>query len=128
MTQVRAIRGATTLDEDTIEQLNERVPTLVSQMMSSNALVAADLISILFTATSDIRAGFPAAAARTLGLSDTPVMCAREMEIPGSLGLCVRVMMHAHSDRAKDEMVHVYLHGARVLRPDLVATVEGDDR
>ena len=128
MTQVRAIRGATTLEEDTIEQLNERVRTLVSEMMTANRLVPDDLISILFTATSDIGSGFPATAARSLGLDDTPVMCAREMEIPGSLGLCVRVMMHAHSPRSKREVVHVYLHGARQLRPDLVAQAGEDDR
>ncbi len=128
MTRVRAIRGATTLDEDTIEQLNERVPALVSEMMSANDLTPADLISILFTATSDIGSGFPATAARTLGLSDTPVMCAREMEITGSLGLCVRVMMHAHSARAKGEIAHIYLHGARTLRPDLVAESGGEEK
>ncbi len=128
MTRVRAIRGATTLDEDTIEQLNERVPTLVSKMMTANRLVPGDLISILFTATSDIGSGFPATAARTLGLDDTPVMCAREMEIEGSLGLCVRVMMHVHSPRSKEDVVHVYLHGARDLRPDLLTPNQGDDR
>ncbi|HLH27291.1 MAG TPA: chorismate mutase, partial [Acidimicrobiales bacterium] len=89
---VRAVRGATTVEEDTPEAVTERVVSLLERMMERNGLAEADLISILFTATEDITSIFPATAARTMGLGAVPLMCARELSVVGSVPLCIRVM------------------------------------
>jgi chorismate mutase len=116
---VRALRGATTVDADTAEQVTQRVQTLVEQMLERNDVAKDDLISILFTATDDIRSMFPATAARAVGLGDVPLLCARELDIEGGTPLCVRVLMHLTTERARSDLHHVYLEGARALRDDL---------
>ena len=116
---VRALRGATTVDEDTTEQINERVQTLIARMLERNGVEKDDLISILFTATDDIHAVFPAAAARAVGLGDVPLICARELDIVGGTQRCIRVMMHLTTDKGRSELHHVYLEGAKGLRDDL---------
>jgi chorismate mutase len=116
---VRAVRGATTLDADTVEQLEARVPEVVQAMLDANDLRVDDVISIVFTATADVTAGFPASAARRLPLDDTPLLGAVELPVQGSLERCVRVLMHVESPRAKADIRHVFLHGAGSLRPDL---------
>jgi chorismate mutase len=116
---VRAIRGATTVDADTREQVTSRVQELVNRMIGDNELVHDDLISILFTATEDIRSMFPAAAARGLGLGDVPLLCARELSVDGATPLCIRVLMHVGAERSLAELHHVYLWNARGLRDDL---------
>lgn len=116
---VRALRGATTVDTDTAEQVTARVQTLVSRMLEANDVVHEDLISILFTATDDITSMFPATAARAIGLGDVPLICARELGVVGGTPLCIRVMMHLTTDRPRHELHHVYLEGARGLRDDL---------
>jgi chorismate mutase len=116
---VRALRGATTLDADTEEQVHQRVKALVVEMLERNGVDKDDIISIFFTATDDVRSVFPAAAARALGLGDVPLLCARELGVHGGTPLCIRVMMHLTTDRAPQELRHVYLEGARGLRDDL---------
>lgn len=116
---LRALRGATTVDADTPEQMNERVQELVTAMLERNDVSKDDLVSILFTATDDIHSMFPATAARAVGLGDVPLLCARELDIEGGTPLCVRVLMHVVTDRARGELHHVYLEGARGLRDDL---------
>ena len=116
---VRALRGATTVDADTAEQITERVQTLVANMLDRNGVAKEDLISIVFTATSDIHAMFPAAAARGMGLGDVPLLCAQELDIEGGTPLCIRVLMHLNTDRGREELHHIYLEGARSLRDDL---------
>ena len=116
---VRALRGATTVDEDTPEQVTERVTTLLQEMFARNDVHHDDLISILFTVTEDISSIFPATAARTIGLGDVPLMCAREIPVPGAMPRCVRVMAHLESDKARSELHHVYLEQAKSLRDDL---------
>jgi chorismate mutase len=116
---VRALRGATTIKADTLEQVNERVQTLVETMLQRNGVDKEDLISVLFTATDDIRSVFPATAARTIGLGDVPLICARELDVVGGTPLCIRVLMHMNTDRSRAELHHVYLEGARGLRDDL---------
>src|SRR5437762_2175787 len=88
---VRALRGATTVDADTVEQVNERVQALITRMLDRNGVEKEDLISILFTATDDIHSVFPATAARAVGLGDVPLICARELSIIGGTPLCIRV-------------------------------------
>jgi chorismate mutase len=116
---VRALRGATTVDEDTVAAINQRVQTLVAAMLERNGVDKDDLISIVFTATDDIHAMFPAAAARVLGLGDVPLLCARELDIDGGAKLCIRVLMHLTTTRRRAELHHVYLEGAKGLRDDL---------
>jgi chorismate mutase len=120
-TAVRALRGATTIDQDSSEQMLHRVPALVNAMLDTNGVDKDDLISVVFTATDDIRSMFPATAAREAGLGDVPLLCARELEIDGGTPLCVRVLMHVNTERSRDELHHVYLEGAKNLRDDLPA-------
>ncbi len=116
---LRAIRGATTVDEDTPEAITDRVVTMLACIMERNGLVEDDIVSILFTATDDIVSMFPATAARTMGLGAVPLICARELAIIGSVPRCVRVMLHVTTERPRDEIIHVYLEGAQGLRDDL---------
>lgn len=116
---VRALRGATTVDTDTVAQVNERVQALVNAMLARNGVDKDDLISVLFTATDDIHSMFPATAARTVGLGDVPLICARELDVVGGATLCIRVLMHLNTSMSRSELHHVYLEGARGLRDDL---------
>lgn len=116
---LRALRGATTVDVDTAEEIEARVVTLLQEMLVRNAVEHDDLVSIVFTATPDIHAAFPAAAARTIGLGDVPLMCAQELAIAGGTPRCIRVLMHLVSERSRAELRHVYLEGAVGLRDDL---------
>lgn len=118
-TSVRAVRGATTVDTDTPEAVTERVVPLLEEILERNGLVEGDIISILFTATDDIVSIFPATAARSMGLGAVPLICARELAVVGSVPRCVRVMLHVATDRARDDIHHVYHHGAKGLRDDL---------
>lgn len=97
----------------------ERTGDLLREIMTRNALDKDDLISVIFTATDDVRSEFPAAAARAIGISDVPLLCARELEIEGSVRLCIRVLVHLTTTRTPAELRHVYLEGARPLRTDL---------
>ena len=119
MPAVRALRGATTVDADTEEQITERVQTLVTAMLERNDVAKDDLISVVFTATDDITAMFPATAARAIGLGDVPLLCARELDVKGGTPLCIRVLMHTNTDKARGDLHHVYLEGARGIRDDL---------
>ena len=114
-----ALRGATTLEVDDEPHMVERVRALLTEMMARNEVAHGDLVSIIFTATDDIHCGFPALAARRMGLGDVPLLCARELDVDGGTPRCVRVMMHLNSERGRAEMRHVYLEGARGLRDDL---------
>ena len=116
---VRAIRGATRLTADDPAEMTEAVVELVEAMLERNAMTTEDLVSMVFTATPDLVCMFPAAAARGLGLGDVPLICAQEIAVAGALSRVVRVMAHAHLDRPRSEVVHVYLRGAEVLRQDL---------
>jgi chorismate mutase len=118
---VRALRGATTLNDDDKDHLFERVIALLEALFERNDLHHDDLISVLFTATDDIHSAFPAEAARKFGLGDVPLICARELDITGATPRCIRVMIHLHTERARADLHHVYLEGARGLRDDLPA-------
>lgn len=116
---MRALRGATTLEVDDEPHMVERVTELLSEMLERNDVVHEDLVSILFSATPDLHSAFPALAARRMGLGDVPLMCSQELDVDGATPRCIRVMIHLSSTRARDEMRHVYLEGARGLRDDL---------
>ena len=123
---VRAVRGATQLEQDTREHMLDRVAELVTDVMDANDLEVDDFISIIFTATSDLVSEFPAYAARQLGFSDVPLVCARELEIEGSMPRVVRLMAHVETDLPRSDITHVYLHGAANLRRDLSRTTSHD--
>ena len=116
---VRAIRGATQLRADDRAEMAEAVVELLETMFERNGLTTDDLISIVFTSTDDLRSEFPAAAARALDLGDVPLICARELDIEGSLPRVVRVLAHVETSRPRAEIAHVYQRGAEVLRRDL---------
>ena len=115
----RAVRGATQLEADDRDQMLERVSEMVLDVMASNGLEVDDFISVIFTATSDLVAEFPAYAARQLGFGDVPLICARELEIAGSMPRVVRMMAHVETDLPRADITHCYLHGAAALRSDL---------
>lgn len=118
---VAALRGATTLDADTREEVLARTAELLETLLGRNELTADDVVSLFFTATGDITSEFPAAAVRDAGISDVPMLCAQELDVDGSsnIPLCVRVMAHVHTDLPRAQLRHAYLHGARQLRSDL---------
>ncbi len=124
---VRAVRGATQLDEDVREHMLERVAEMVVDVMSSNDLEVDDFISVVFTATSDLVSEFPAYAARRLGFGEVPLICARELEIAGSMPRVVRMLAHVETERPRADITHVYLHGAAQLRRDLTRVREVRD-
>ncbi len=114
-----AIRGATTVGADTADELVARTRELLVQILECNRVAHDDLVSIIFTATEDLTSEFPAAAARSLGLGDVPLLCARELAVVHGNPATVRVLVHCYSDRPRASLRHVYLHGARHLRDDL---------
>jgi chorismate mutase len=116
---VRAVRGATQLVSDTREEMLDRVAEMVTEVMAANQLDVDDFISVIFTATSDLVAEFPAYAARQLGFGEIPLLCARELEIDGSMPRVVRMLAHVETELPRADITHVYLHGAALLRTDL---------
>ncbi len=116
---LRALRGATTIDEDTPEQVRSRTQALVRALLEANSLGAEDLVSMIFTVTADVVSAFPATAARELGLDDVPLLGAVEASVRGALARCIRVLVHCYTERERAELRHVYLEGARALRSDL---------
>ena len=124
---VRAVRGATQLDSDDREHMLDRVAEMVLDVMASNGLTVDDFISVIFTATSDLVSEFPAYAARQLGFGDVPLICAKELEIAGSLPRVVRMLAHVETDLPRADVTHCYLHGATTLRKDLTRTREVPD-
>lgn len=118
-TTVRALRGATTIDVDSVDEVRSVTIELLREMVDRNDIAHDDIVSILFTATDDIHSMFPAAAAREIGFGDVPLMCARELDIVGATPLCIRVLLHLNTGRSNAELRHVYLRGASGLRDDL---------
>lgn len=116
---VRAIRGAIQLDVDEREHVLSSTRQLVSSVLEANSLTADDVISIVFTATPDVHSEFPAVAARELGLGAVPLMCTQELDIAGAMPRVIRLMAHVNTTLSREQITHVYLRGAAVLRRDL---------
>ncbi|MUL40748.1 chorismate mutase [Streptomonospora sp. PA3] len=116
---VRAIRGAVQVEADERDAILEATADLVSEVLRRNELTTDDVISVLFTATPDLNAEFPALAARKLGFTEVPLMCATEIAVPRALPRVVRLMAHIETDRPRAELHHVYLRGAQALRLDI---------
>ena len=119
MPSLRALRGATTVDRDDEAHVHDRVVELLTEMCARNDVDHDDIVSILFTATDDLHATFPAAGARKMGLGDVPLICARELDVEGGTPRCIRVLMHLTTERSRADLRHVYLEGAVSLRDDL---------
>jgi chorismate mutase len=113
-----ALRGAVTVEHNTAEAILGATEWLMHEILQRNALEPADVVSCLFTLTEDLDAEFPAVAARRLGFDQVPLMCAREIPVPGSLPKVIRVLMHYYADESH-RASHVYLGEARRLRADL---------
>ena len=116
----RGIRGAITVETNTENAILSATRTLLEQIVAANELIIGDIASVTFTATADLDAVYPAVAAREMGWTHTPLLCMQELAIRGSLPRCIRVLIHWNTERAPDEIHHVYLGEARKLRPDLV--------
>lgn len=119
MEKLWAVRGAITIDHDSPEQVVTATEILLNEIFRKNRISPDAVASILFTVTPDIHSEFPAVAARRLGLTDTPLMCASEIAKPGALPLCIRVLIHFYTELEKQAIVPVYLREAVRLRPDL---------
>ena len=118
MTAVRGIRGATTVDANDASQITAATKELLETLVRVNALDARDVASVWFTVTPDLDAEFPARAAREIGWSDVPLICGREIPVPGALERCIRVLVHWNTDRPQGEVRHAFLRAARALRPE----------
>lgn len=117
--QCRGVRGATTVDSNTREEILAATRQLLALMIRLNAIESADVASATFSLTSDLDAEFPALAARQLGWLDVPLLCTYEVDVPGSLRQCVRIMLHWNTDKSQADIRHVYIKDAVKLRPDL---------
>ena len=116
---VRGIRGAITADADTTEGILDATQRLLTAIVEANRIPIEDIASVLFTVTPDLKAQFPAAAARRMGWTLVPLLNFTEIAVPGGLERCIRVLLHLNTTLGQAEIVHVYLEGARALRPDL---------
>jgi chorismate mutase len=117
---VRGIRGATSVQQDTPDQIRAAARELMEEILRRNQILDFDdVISAVFTTTADLTAAFPAEAARAMGMNFVPLLCAQEIPVPGSMPRCLRILLHVNSDRSPRDIEHVYLHDAQRLRPDL---------
>ncbi len=125
----RGVRGAITVAANTASEIHTATRELLTAMVVANGIAVEDLASVIFTATADLDAAYPAVVARELGWGQTPLLCMQEMRVAGSLPRCIRVLLHWNTDKLPGEVVHVYLREAERLRPDLVqqAAAAGQD-
>ena len=114
----RGVRGATTCEENTSESILKASRELLALMIRQNGIQAEDVASAIFSTTRDLDAEFPALAARQLGWWDVALMCVNELDVPGSLRRCIRILLHWNTDKSPDKIVHVYIKEAARLRPD----------
>lgn len=117
--RLAAVRGATTVEGDTSGQILTRTQELLEAIISRNHIDSDNIVSIIFTATTDLSSEFPAVAARNLGLSHIPLLCSQEIAVNGSVQRCIRVLMHIYTELDRGDIRHAYLHDARQLRTDL---------
>ena len=117
----RGVRGATSVDQNTPEEILKATRQLLALMIRQNDIHKEDVASAVFSTTPDLDAEFPALAARQLGWLDVALMCVHELDVPGSLRRCIRVLVHWNTDKRGDELIHVYVKDAAQLRPDLTS-------
>ncbi len=119
---VRGIRGATTVSRNTREEIITAARELLEAMITANDLDPEDVASAFFTTTPDLNAEFPAVAARQMGWTSVPLLCGHEMGVPGSLPLCLRILLHVNTEKNARDICHIYIRGAGALRPDLTTS------
>jgi chorismate mutase len=116
---VRAVRGAIVVRADTKEQVLAATAKVVSELLHRNRIEPPDIVSLIFTATPDLKSAFPAEAARELGLISVPLLCAQEIDVKGAMKSVIRVLVHFETDLGQPDIAHVYLDGAEALRDDI---------
>jgi chorismate mutase len=117
---VRGIRGATSVPDNSADAVLSATRELLAEILRSNGLTEfEDIVSAIFTTTTDLTAAFPAEAARGLGMNHVPLLCASEIAVPHGMPRCIRVLLHVNTERSQREIVHVYLRDAKKLRPDM---------
>ena len=116
---VRGVRGPTTVEANSVEAILEATRELLVAMLKANETDVEYVASAFFTTTVDLNAEFPAVAARDLGWTNVALMCGHEMNKPGGLPMCLRILLHVNTDKPARDITHIYLRGARVLRPDI---------
>ena len=125
---IRGVRGATTVPSNDARQIAERTRELIRLLVELNGMRPEDIASALFTVTEDLDGAFPTVAARRFAeWKDVPLLCAREIPVPQSLGRCIRILIHWNTDRPQSEVRHVFLRGARHLRPEWAVRAPGDE-
>ena len=117
--KVRGIRGAITVENNNSEEITAATKELLQQIVAENNIKLEDIVSVIFTATKDINAVYPAKAAREIGWTAIPLLCMQELDVSGSLPYCIRVLMHVNTAKTQQEIKHQYLKAAKCLRPDL---------
>jgi len=120
--RLRGIRGATTVSANTREAILAATTELLTALIDANGITSDDVASAFFSTTPDLNAEFPAVAARQLGWTHVALMCGHEMNVPGSLPMCLRILMHINTAKSQDQLQFVYLRGAQALRQDLAET------
>jgi chorismate mutase len=119
MSSVKAIRGATQVEANSAQSIGLATQELLRQMLKANQILVEDVISVIFTVSPDLNAAFPASSAREVGFSDTPLLCAVEIGVPGALERVIRILMHCNAQSTSAPISHIYLHGAKSLRSDI---------
>jgi len=122
---LRGVRGATTVEHDEADEILAATRELLIALVKANGIDPTDVASVIFTTTPDLTAAFPARAARELGWTDTALLGAQEADVRQGPGRCIRVLIHWNTSRRQDEIIHVYLKGARQLRPDQMERMDG---
>lgn len=125
---VRGVRGATTVRANTREEILDAARELLEAVVKANEIDPEDVASAWFTTTLDLNSEFPAVAARQMGWTFVPLMCGHEMGVPGSLPMCLRVLIHLNTEKSIHDIHHVYIRGASVLRPDLGSSTHSTAR
>ena len=122
---LRGIRGAITVKKNSKDEIVSATTKLLKEMVLLNRIKIDDIASAIFSTTKDLKAEFPATAARNLGWLYTPLLCTNEMPVPGSIKKCIRALIHVNSEKKQNDIKHVYLGEAKKLRPDLASEKEG---
>jgi chorismate mutase len=125
---VRGIRGATTVGSNSRDEIIEAARELLQAMIDANGIDPEEVASAFFTTTPDLNAEFPAVAARQMGWTFVPLLCGHEMTVPGSLPLCLRILLHVNTEKGAHDVSHIYIRGARTLRPDLNSSTHSTAR
>lgn len=117
---VRALRGATTIDNNTKDEIFSASQEMIKKLIDDNEINIDDIASIIFSVTPDIDAAFPAASVRKMGISNVPLLDVAQPQVDGALKMCIRVIIHFNTEKNNEELKHAYLRGAKILRPDLI--------